>query len=226
MNGRFIYLLVALLTFGIGSFIALNFYGKGQNEPRNIENPEIKQPDFSSKIKPVKSYSIKEYEQIFSAASPKKEVPQNPFCRDTKILPIWNQLINDKTFKDWEADSRDSLDCSEMLDVKQLDLNRDGQKEILLRGKNSNLCSPVGNCAFWIYSKNGKKYRKLIHSTDFWEITKMGNQVRKSKTKGYFDILLKGHMSASDTNYDFYKFDGKKIQTHQMFSRNACYRNK
>ena len=200
------YILVALLTFGIGSLIALNLYWNlNSGSPKTIKT-QIPTPTFTEEKSWERPWKIP------VQSIQEKEVPTKPFCNEAKILPIWNQLINDKTFKDWEVSSRDSLDCAEMLDVKKIDLNRDVQKEILLRGKNFNLCSAVGNCAFWIYEKKGKKYRKLLDSTDFGEITVMGSQVKKSKTKGYFDILLKGHMTASDTTYEFYKFDGTKYK--------------
>lgn len=200
------YILVASLTFGIGSLIALNFYWNLNNDSSKAHKTKIPAPTFTEEKPWERPWKVS-VEPI-----QEKEIPTKPFCYDDKILPIWNQLINDKTFKDWEVSSRDSLDCAEMLDAKKIDLNRDGQKEFLLRGKNFNLCSPVGNCAFWVYGKKGKKYRKLLDSTDFWEITAMGSQVKKSKTKGYFDILLKGHMTASDTTYELYKFDGTRYK--------------
>ena len=206
MNRYFFYIFAALLTFAIGSAIALNIYWSSKTDsPKEFDTQTTNQPYIERKLweRPWK-VSVQQTQE--------KEVPTKPFCNDAKILPIWNQLTKEKTFKDWEVNSSDSLNCAEMLETKEFDLNRDGQREIFLRGKNSNLCSAVGNCAFWIYEKKGGKYRELLYSTDFGEITEMGKQVRKSKTRGYFDILLKGHLTAADTTYEFYKFDSAKYK--------------
>jgi hypothetical protein len=203
------YIFIAILTFVTGSLIALKIYQNSQASSYKIPKSLIS--DSFSKQSDIKS-ELQNPAALLPAQEILEDKSGKPFCRDKRILPVWNQLVNDKTFKEWEADARDSLDCALMLDVKELDLNRNGRKEILLRGNNSNLCSPVGNCGFWIYEKKGRKYRKLLASTDFWEITAMGEQVKKSTTNGYFDILLKGHFTASDTTYDVYEFNGTKYK--------------
>lgn len=215
MNRYFIYIFIGLLTFVISSFIALNFYWKLDTKPSKISKAQIVAQPFTERKPWERPWKIN------VQSSQEKEVPTKPFCKDDKILPIWNQLIKDKTFKDWNVYSRYSMDCAEMLDLKKIDLNRDGQKEILLRGKNFNLCSAVGNCAFWVYQKKGKKYRKLLHSTDYADITELPNQIRKTRTKKFLDIVLKGHLSAADTSHSFYKFDGKKYKLTKDLV-NAC----
>lgn len=201
-----VYILVSSLAFVIGSTIALNFYWISNDDSSKvikIQMPDLTFPERKPWEMPW---------QIPAHSTEEKEIPTKPFCTDAGILPVWTQLLNDRDFKDWETDARDSLDCAMMLDVKKIDLNRDGRAEILLRGNNSNLCSPVGNCAFWIYEKKDGKYRKLLASTDFWEITEMGDQIQTRRTNDYSDILLKGHFTASDTTYELYKFDGTKYK--------------
>ncbi len=72
------------------------------------------------------------------------------------------------------------------------------------------MCGAVGNCGFWIFEKKGKNYRKILSASDYVDITEMGKQITRKETKGNFDILLKGHWSASDTGYYTYKFNGQK----------------
>jgi hypothetical protein len=202
------YFLVALLAFGIGSFITIAFHWLNDDKPQTAKN----QANFSSKFEPVQSYSIKETDEMLSKTTSQKRVKENPYCSEAKILPLWNELIKDKDFQSWWKDSVNSLDCVEMFEIKEVDLNIDGRKEILLRGKNMNLCDAVGNCGFWIYEKKGDKYKKLLSSTDYIDITKIGNQVRKAKTNNYSNILLKGHLSGVDTEYTSYKFDGQEYK--------------
>jgi hypothetical protein len=206
MNRYFFYICAASFTFAIGSTIALNIYRISKNDFLKEYKTQTFNQSYTERKPWEKSWKVP-VQQV-----QEKELPTKPFCKDAKILPIWNQLIKDKTFKDWKVNSRDSLDCTEMLEMKEFDLNQDGQREFFLRGKNFNLCSPVGNCAFWIYEKKGRIYSKLLDSTDFGEITEMGKQLRKGKTRGYFDVMLKGHFTAADTTYEFYKFDGTKYK--------------
>jgi len=210
MNRYFFYFLVGLLTFTIGLAIALNVYRNSKTDfPKEFRTQTSYQPDAERNLweRPWK---------VPVQRVQKKEIPAKPYCMDDKILLIWNQLIKDKSFKDWEADSRDSLDCAEMLEIKEIDLNQDNQKEFFLRGKNSNLCSAVGNCAFWIYEKKEKKFKNLLYSTDQWEITELPNQASKTRTNKYSDIVLKGHMTAADTTYEYFRFSGEK------YIRNKC----
>lgn len=195
------YIFIALLTFGIGSFIVLNMYWRSEENlytPTNAVslNRYTDQPDFR------KSF-VKYYDSSQEQEAQTKKL-EKPFCKDKRILQVWNTLIQDKDFQDWEPISKESLDCADTVEVKKIDLNRDGTKEFLLRGKS--LCSPVGNCGFWVYEKKGNKFKKLLYSTDQWEMTDLPNQVKKSRTNGYFDILLKGHFTASETTYQYYKF--------------------
>lgn len=200
------YFLVALLTFGIGSFIAFKFYWKAASDFPIINEMKISSQTYPN-TKPLEQPWKFSAEQV-----QEKKIPTKPFCKDDKILPIWNQLLKDKNFQDWERISDESLDCADMLEIKEIDLNQDNQKEILLRGKNFYLCSAVGNCAFWIYEKKSKRYEKALYSTDYIDITEMGEQIKKTRTNNYSDILLKGHLTAADTSYDFYKFDGKRYK--------------
>jgi len=202
------YILAALLTFVIGSFIAFKFYRRVADDSANVE----KTSTFTQ------TYAVrKPWERPWKIpVQPVQETsPPKPFCKDGKILPIWKELIKHKSFQDWGLASNESLDCVDMLDVREIDLNQDNKKEILIRGKNFNLCSAVGNCAFWIYEKKNGKFNELLYSTDYIDVTESPNQVKKTKTNNYFDILLKSHWSAADTEYSTYKFNGKKYKENK-----------
>lgn len=201
------YILTALLTFGLGSFIVFKFFWKSSEK---IEATRTK--NFSPKIEPVQSYSIRETKQILPETPEEKEVLEDRVCSDKKIPLVWKELEKDEDFRERTGFSGISANCIDILEALSVDLNGDGQKEILLRGKLSPLCSAVGNCGFWIFEKKGKNYRKILASSDYAEIAEIGSQIKKTKTKGYNNILLKGHITAGDTSYRFYKFDGRKYK--------------
>jgi len=90
------------------------------------------------------------------------------------------------------------------------DLNGDGNKEVLVRGKNFQVCSGVGNCGFWVFERTGSKLKLLLSASDYADISDLGDQVLKSQTNGYSDLLLMGHFSVSNTGLYTYKFDGVK----------------
>jgi hypothetical protein len=213
MNRYFIYISVAILTFTLGLLISFGLFEKVEIKTFSIEKLEKSFQKYPTRLPWERPW--KTNVQLSQA----KEFPTEPFCKDAKILPIWNQLIKDKSFKDWWKFSEGSFDCANALEIKEFDLNNDGQNEFLLRGKNPPFCSAVGNCAFWIYQKEGQKYRKLLYSTDYADISELPNQVKETKTNGFSDIVLKGHITAGDTSYYFYKFDGKK------YKQNKCLVN-
>lgn len=207
------YLLVTLLTFGIGFYFALSLSRTSDlhtSASLQFLNNLSKKSDFKST-----------FPKPFDPSQKQEEKPNKPFCSDKNILPVWNDFKKDKEFQDWLKINEQSLDCRDLFEVKEFDLNNDGQKEILLRARNGYFCGGTGNCGFWIYKKSGKNYRKLLYSSDYIDVNKMGEQILKKKTNGYYDILLKGHLSASDTSYEFYKFNGRIYKLHKSLVQ-AC----
>lgn len=194
------YVFVALITFTLGSFIAFTFFWQSNKEPLTSAKQEVSAArfiDYNQTIPPVEIPVVID------------DFP-TPFCHDKQILPVWNELKKNSYFKEWEESFFMSTDCADMLEVKYVDLNKDGTQEILLRGKNGNLCSAVGNCGFWIFQKRGKIYTNLLAWSDYSDITQMPDQVQKTVTNDYHNILLKGHISAGDTYYEYFKFNGQK----------------
>ncbi|MCW5960732.1 MAG: hypothetical protein KIS76_11270 [Pyrinomonadaceae bacterium] len=205
------YFLVAVLTFGVGSLLAYEMFWEAEGTSPNQE-PKTTVPTErqESQTDGVNVNISADRKPPFSEAAPNDIREKKPYCSDEKIRKIWNVLIRDREFQEWKTDLIDNLNCEDIVDIKDVDLNGDGQLEILVRGKR--LCSPVGNCAFWIYQRKGKSYRKLLYSTDFSDITELGSQVRKAKINGYRNILMRGHHTASDTTYRYYNYIGGRYK--------------
>lgn len=210
-----IHISIALFTFGIGLIAVFSC----------SENIEIIAAKHSEKTSSSQHFLLLEPQESFIRTYgnnvQEKELPTKLSCRDEKIIPVWKELLRDKYFREWEQNFHESLDCKDMIETKEFDLNQDNKQEILIRGKNFNLCSAVGNCGFWIYKRKGNRYKRLLYSTDYTDVTELPNQVKRNKTKEYFNILLKGHYSASDTIYTYYIFDGQKYRENKCLV-DAC----
>ncbi len=187
------YLSVALLAFGIGSFVVFNFFWKTQNSlPKveltvdskvevvnnSLENKKTKQPEF--------------IEIAF------KNFP----CEDKNLKPFWNELKDRTVSRNTDYIER-IKDCSDLIQTDylvglnndgQIDLNNDGQKEIFIRSASGYFCG--NNCqVFWVFQKDNKQgYRKLFEQMGYMTI------VENKKTKGYKEIMFEVY--ASYTYFD------------------------
>jgi hypothetical protein len=64
------------------------------------------------------------------------------------------------------------------------------------------LCSPTGNCDFWIYQLKKGKYRLVLETN----VQVFG--FLKSRTKGLPDLVTWSHASAFDSEAQLFRFDG------------------
>jgi hypothetical protein len=208
MRRTLFYLSVALLAFGIGSFVVFKFYWMvDENSTVNETKNELK-TQTNKKIEYSKangnSFIFTQTNESFSNNDKPKTI-----CSDKKLLPFWNELRKDKRFRERAKDFYMEADCSVMLEIQKIDLNNDGRKESVLWGKNGNLCGGTGNCDIWVYEKKNGKYKLLLQSGAYNDETKW-LELKKAKSSNYQDILLKTHFSAAETVYEFYKFNGNK----------------
>src|SRR5215213_2260286 len=117
------YILVALLTFGIGYFIALKFYWKTAEKIIITEKRKEIKVNNQSKIEPLQSFTMKETEQLSSEFTQEKRVLEKRFCNDKRILPVWEELKKDENFRE-RGGYGESGNCSDMLELKAVDLNQ------------------------------------------------------------------------------------------------------
>ncbi|MEP7149530.1 MAG: hypothetical protein ABI857_11680 [Acidobacteriota bacterium] len=143
-------------------------------------------------------------------SAPKLKASRTEFsCYDLSILPIWHELKNDNAFKERLQFSDGVANCSEMLETKKADLNRDNTDEFLVRGKGPVLCGGIGNCNYWVFEVKNGAVRKLlagVHEADAHEFGV--DEVQKSRTRGYSDILLTDRNGQNDLRFQTYRFDG------------------
>lgn len=198
---------VKLLAFGVGFMTGIGSSMLMNETKEPVPSAEV--PAAVSVDQPVssKGYDFFSQPQITVKWKP-GPVYENVPCRDSTILPIWNAIRRDKELRE-DLDAGRS-DCSDLFEFKNVDLNQDGKMEILVRGQAPPLCGGTGNCRFWVFEKNGSSYRMLLAASDDADRSEMGQQIRRQRTNGYSDLLLKGHFSAAETSFSKFKFNGRK----------------
>lgn len=201
-------LTIAFLAFGVGSFIAFKFYWKAGEKPlRNEETKittEIKTEGYTGRgfatVDSTKRSNETDYEPKSRKAT----------CGDKKLLPIWNELKKDKEFKEREKEGfYQAGDCSELIEVERKDLDDDGQKEFIIWGR-YDFSGATGNSVIWIYEKRNGQYKQLLQSYIYKNGDEEWFEVKREKTKGYRNLLLKGHSSGYETIERYYEFDGNR----------------
>lgn len=206
----FIHLLIFFVTFAIGSYFGSRafqiapFPQKGSQTPTEAEGISRNYDFFTGAPSP---------EPAFQTTARRERLERRPLtCSDRNILPIWRYLVKDERIYKTEYDTEQTPDCSKIVEVYYVDLNNDGKTEILVRGMTTPLCGGVGNCAFWIFQKSGNRFRILFKGNDYIDRSRMGGQVLRTRTKGYSDILVKGHFTAAHTGFYYLKFNGRKYR--------------
>ena len=200
------YLSVALVAFGIGSFVAFNVYWA--TEEKLISSEEISFPIKIQLLEPTGKGFGTGYNNKNSKAPVYTPKLHRPTCNDKKLLPIWNELRKDKEFKKGEKEFYQTGNCSELIEIDKVDLNDDGQKEFIVWGRYT-FSGAAGNCVFWIYEKKNGKFRQLLQSYALKDGDEEWFKVNKIKSNGFRNILLKGHFSGYETTEHYYEFNGK-----------------
>jgi hypothetical protein len=205
---RFLFhLLIFFLALGIGLMFGLFTF----DQNRDSASPTLREPRQPSKHYDFFADAPTPERNVSPAVPPIRPERKPLTCTNKNILPVWKYLAKDERIYETEFDN-ENTDCTQIVEVHYVDLNKDRQAEILVRGKTTRLCGGVGNCAFWIFQKTRHGYRELLAATDYVDRSEIGEQLLNTRTKGYSDLLLKGHFTAAETGFYFYKFDGSRYR--------------
>lgn len=127
-------------------------------------------------------------------------------CRDAALRPIWKRLVKD-FLSDGVPDHLRKADCNDFFETKRIDLNNDGRRDLLIRGKESPVCLWNGNCVFIVVRNTRVGYQPILGVIDYWEATgHLGKQIRRRRTNGFHDLTVAEHLNSSDTMYTRYSF--------------------
>jgi hypothetical protein len=197
-----IYLSVALLAFGIGSFVVFKFYWKTE---KRVEQVETSHP-IKIENPPTSSSTIKLDDSISKLFRPLEEICAETKCiGDGTLNPLIKKWLNGKNLKNeqtslWTLKERQSMREEAAL-PSLVDLNSDAKNELILQSD----CAAVGNCQFIILSKKGKRYSNLL-STSMVQVF----EVLKTSTNDFKDLHLRTHGSAFESYHRLMKFNGRK----------------
>jgi len=139
----------------------------------------------------------------------------SPELRKALSHAIRKQLIRILRRKD-DLDDESPEDLNKLVArtrIELLDLNGDGNPEILAQANGIPACGATGNCSWLIFEQSPVGLKLLLETTWGFEVI----AVRPWKTNSYRDIVLGAHVSATERELDLFKYDGA------MYRRDSCY---
>lgn len=156
-------IIVFALCFGLGILASMNTVSVPTERRKRIETVLLSAASNSSDF-------VANPEKHSSEKDGDPPQVQKTLCTDPKILPIWKLIRRDADVREalenvWSP--FDSPDCKDMVELKYMDLDRDGRAELLVRGGGTGLCGAVGNCDFWVIRRERNGLRLLLHADDY-----------------------------------------------------------
>ncbi len=122
------------------------------------------------------------------------------------IATIALQMREDQP--DHQAGSDKELgEIAKKTNVAFVDLEGHGRNEVVGQGSGEDVCSPTGNCSFWILRHGRNGYRVILDGGSAQTFT-----IQSTRTNDFSDIVLGMHGSATDTTLTLYKFDGSRYK--------------
>jgi len=123
---------------------------------------------------------------------------------------IVNELKKDEVYADSIVINPDGT--AKNLVAEETDLNRDAIPEIIVHGI-GNICG-ANNCIHWIFRKAATGYELLLREDAVQMV-----EPQRSYTKGYRDIIMAQHSSATESYLTLFKFDGRKYKVDSCYVR-------
>jgi hypothetical protein len=106
--------------------------------------------------------------------------------------------------------------------VKFVDLNGDGVPEVIAQPVGNNyVCSPTGNCAFWVFQKTAGGYKLIAEKGAVQTFT-----IQRTRTNGFLDLVLNMHGSATSRGLYVYRFRDGKYRRTDCYGANWTYLGK
>ncbi len=224
MRRRAFYFVVALLAFGIGSFVVFNLYFKHAEQSVIAQTTETNKLENKEQI----STSIQENSQDEESNDEEKaafEVLKPTIKKWLRGEKIKNEFTDASNESIKEILGKDKSELSEdeatwfsyfRFEPTLIDVDGDGKNELAIR----NYCAPVGNCQFWIFKKKGNDYETILPAKDN---SVQIFRLKRSKTNGFFDLETKSHGDAWSGGMDIYKFDSKEYKLSECYGYNYSY---
>lgn len=198
MNRYAFYFVVSLLAFAVGITSFLVFY---------------RQREIPNDLLPVEKIEV-------SKTTPTNSIIEQPISSDEEVcsgldaedyfepaIAKWfkGQKVEEKPMrppKEYRSEGDEYV-------PSLIDVNQDSKKELMIKG----YCSPMKNCAFYIFEKNGCEYKRLFYSHHKIQSVSFG----KSSHKGYREIKTTTKLNERTGFYSTYKYNGEYYETNNCF---------
>jgi hypothetical protein len=120
--------------------------------------------------------------------------------REALVKAITKQLQAEIDEPISEEAMKSVLDTS----VEFIDLDADHRPEVIAQAMTSEVCSPTGNCSFWIFREDGTEYKPILEGEAHLF------RIYKTRTNSYRDIALGRHASAFIGDWHLYRFSDRR----------------
>jgi hypothetical protein len=196
MRRYIFYFLIAITAFAVSIFFSLKFLSVNE---KLTENKQHFVADSQALAK----------EGALSETSLSDEI--RFVCRDGNLKTIWLDFLKEKELAEYLFNRLgETYDCAEMLKVKTLDLNDDGEDEYVASLWLN--CGSKGNCPTAIYWERSGKYSRLMYHSN-----KMYVEITNTKNFGYRDIKTFFGLGLNGMYIETYTFTGKSYKRKQCF---------
>lgn len=201
------YLLVALLAFGIGSFVGFKFYFQLTEQPLIVD--KVDTVENSSEIETVS-----------------KEIKYG--CEEKELEAFWEKLDKEFFFKFAKAQLKENykhypdiyelewehlnqrFHCSSFTNLEKKDLNNDGIEEVFVRDNDYSLRD---DSSLYVFREINDKWQIILFdlTTDEIEIT-------KRKYGSFPQITVKsGHYRSGESRINSFQFNGKFYESRKLY---------
>jgi hypothetical protein len=118
-----------------------------------------------------------------------------------KKVPVPDSIFYELKAKDYDC----TIEARDELETHKVMLGAGMIGVLSIQGHGDCLCSPTGNCDFWIYKPYKGGYRLILETGNVQIFGFL-----KSRTKGYPDLVTWSHGSAFDSEAQLFRFDGNQ----------------
>jgi hypothetical protein len=135
----------------------------------------------------------------------------DPLGSEAKMSVADRALLETRLAQLYKADT-DTAKRGAGTRVQLVDLNGDGVPEVIAQAVGDDVCSPTGNCTFWVFQKTPSGYRLILEKG-----AAQGFTIQPNRTSNYSDLVLTMHGSATEQGLYVYQFK------RDHYQRAACY---
>jgi hypothetical protein len=140
-------------------------------------------------------------------------------CADKYIMPVLAELNRDKDNRDpleSYVSGREMVDCRDMFDVSEQDLNGDGVNEAFVTATVPPLCGHGSNCQAWVVGHTAEKYKVILSDAQVENI-----DVDKGTFGGYKNLQIYGEAGGAAHLIRSYRFERGEYEIYKCIEEKS-----